>query len=170
MKAKRIAAAPVLALSLAAWLAGLAAPPADAQGARIGDLVITRAWIRATPEGVPTAAAYLTIANRGPAPDRLLGGSAPGVKAITPHTMSMSGGVMRMRALSQGLDIPGGRAVTLGPGGDHLMLEGLTRAFRPGQSLPVRLRFARAGDVKVAFQVSQSEPSSEAGMGKMKMR
>jgi copper(I)-binding protein len=58
--------------------------------------------------------------------------------------------------------------VTLGPGGDHLMLEGLTRAFRPGQSVPGRLTFARAGEVRVVFQVRDAEPSS-GDMGKMEM-
>jgi len=77
MKAKRIAAVTVLAL----WLSGLAAPAADAQGARIGDRVITRAWIRPTPEGAPTAAAYLTIAKCDGTPDRLMGGSTPEVAA-----------------------------------------------------------------------------------------
>jgi copper(I)-binding protein len=165
MKAKRIAAVTVLALGLQS----LAASAANAQGARIGDLIITQAWIRATPNSAPTAAAYLTIANRGANPDRLLGGHADGVKTLTPHSMSMAGGVMRMRVLPEGLGIPAGRTVTLGPGGDHLMLEGLTRAFRPGQRVPVRLTFSRAGEVTVAFLVSETGPLPGAGMGKMKM-
>jgi len=165
MKAKRIGAVTVLAVALFS----LAARAADAQATRIGDLMITQAWIRATPKGAPTAAAYLTITNRGPAPDRLLGGRAPGVKTVTLHSMSMSGGVMRMRALPQGLEIPAGRTVTLGPGADHLMLEGLTRAFRSGESVPVLLKFSRAAEVKVAFRVSESGPTPSADMGRMKM-
>jgi copper(I)-binding protein len=165
MKAKRIAAATVLAIGLLS----LVAPTARAQGARVGGLMITQAWIRATPNGAPTAAAYLTIANRGASPDRLLGGHADGVKSLKPHSMSMSGGVMRMRVLSHGVDVPAGRTVTLAPGGDHLMLEGLTRAFRPGQSVQVQLKFLRAGAVTVMFLVSESGRSSGADMGKMKM-
>ncbi len=83
--------------------------------------------------------------------------------------MSMAGGVMRMRVLPQGLEIPAGRTVTLGPGGDHLMLEGLTRAFRVGESVPVELRFSRVGEIKVVFRVSQSGPSPDSGMAGMKM-
>jgi len=165
MNVKRIGMATVLTMAVL-WLAPAAA---SAEGARIGDLMITQPWIRATPNGALTGAAYLTIINRGATPDRLLGGSAAGAKALTPHAMSMSGGVMRMRVLSQGLVIPAGRTVTLGPGGDHLMLEGLTRAFRPGQSVPVRLRFSRAGEVTLTFLVSASEPASGGDMGRMKM-
>jgi copper(I)-binding protein len=165
MKAKRIAAATVLAVGL--W--GVAGPAADAQATEIGNLVITQAWIRATPKGAPTASAYLTIANRGATADRLLGGSAAGVKAVAPHSMSMDGGVMRMRVLTQGLEVPAGRTVVLRPGGDHLMLEGLTRAFRPGESVPMGLKFLRAGEVKVAFRVFESGPSSDGDMARMKM-
>jgi len=166
MKAKRIGAATVLALGLL----GLVSRAADAQSARAGDLMITQASIRATPNGAPTAAAYLTITNHGSTPDRLLGGSVPGVKSVTPHAMSMSGGVMRMRTLPQGLDVPAGRTVTLGPGGDHLMLEGLTRTFRPGEVVAMRLNFSRAGHVKVSFRVAQSEPTASGDMARMKMR
>ena len=60
----------------ASFLAGLLAAPARAQEVKAGDLVITQAWSRATPNGARIGTGYLTIENKGPAADRLLGASA----------------------------------------------------------------------------------------------
>ena len=49
---------------------------AGAAEVKVGDLVITQAWSRATPGGAKVAGGYLTIENKGSAPDRLIGGSA----------------------------------------------------------------------------------------------
>ena len=51
-------------------------PPARAEEVKAGDLVITQAWTRATPGGAKIGGGYLTIENKGTAPDRLIGGSA----------------------------------------------------------------------------------------------
>ena len=48
---------------------------AHAQEVKAGDLVITQAWSRATPAGAKVAGGYLTIENKGAAPDRLLSGT-----------------------------------------------------------------------------------------------
>ena len=57
-------------------LAGLLAAPARADDVKAGDLVISQAWCRATPGGAKVGGGYLTIENKGSAPDRLIGGSA----------------------------------------------------------------------------------------------
>ncbi len=118
-----------------------------------GHIRIERPWVRATPNAAPSAAGYLTVTNTGHAGDRLLGGSTPDAKAIEPHAMSMTGGIMRMRLLPAGFEIAPGATLTLSPMGDHLMLIGPVRRFKPGDRIPVTLRFARAGAVKVEFAV-----------------
>ena len=50
--------------------------PRAPQEVKAGDLVITQAWSRATPGGAKIGGGYLTIENKGTAPDRLIGGSA----------------------------------------------------------------------------------------------
>ena len=62
-------------LAYAVLLATLLAAPARAQEVKAGDLVITQAWSRATPGGARVGGGYLTIENKGSAPDRLIGGS-----------------------------------------------------------------------------------------------
>ncbi len=116
-------------------------------------LRIEHPWVRATPNAAPTAAGYLTVTNTGHTPDRLLGGTTPDAKAIEPHAMSMTGGIMRMRLLPAGFEIAPGATLTLSPMGDHLMLIAPTRRFKPGDRIPATLRFAHAGAVRVEFAV-----------------
>jgi copper(I)-binding protein len=141
-------AATVLASALFASAQAAIARDYDAGPLRIKD-----PWIRATPNGAPIAAGYLTVTNRGRTADRLLGGSTPFARSIEPHTMSIAGGVMRMRLAPAGLAAPPGATLTLAPGADHLMLIGPRRPFRPGDRIPATLRFARAGEVRVEFTV-----------------
>ena len=157
-------------LRLAAIAAALLIAPAlaDARGHDAGPLSVDHAWVKAPPTAAPTAAGYLTVTNHGKTADRLLGGSSPGVQAVQPHSMSMAGGVMRMRALPDGWAIAPGATLTLAPGGDHLMLIGPKRPLRPGDRLPVTLRFARAGDLKVEFVVASEAPADQAHKGEMK--
>ena len=91
-------------LASAALLATLFAAPARAQEVKAGDLVITQAWTRATPDGAKIGGGYLTIENKGTAPDRLIGGSADVAGKIEVHEMAMNNGVMKMRPLEEGLD------------------------------------------------------------------
>ena len=48
-----------------ALLACLFAAPARAEDVKAGDLVITQAWSRATPNGAKIGGGYLTIENKG---------------------------------------------------------------------------------------------------------
>ena len=58
-------------LALAAFSAMAFAAPVRADDVKAGDLVITQAWSRATPGGAKVAGGYLTIENKGTAPDKL---------------------------------------------------------------------------------------------------
>src|SRR5438093_12695273 len=84
--------------------------PAHAQEVKAGDLVITQAWSRATPSGAKIAGGYLTIENKGTAPDRLVGGSGDIAGRVEVHEMAMNNGVMTMPPLDQGLTIEPGKA------------------------------------------------------------
>lgn len=153
----------ILGLSLIAIAPlGVMAHDYSAGGLRIG-----HPWSRPNPPGAPTAAGYLTITNTGRQPDRLLGGLSPLVGRIEVHEMSMAGGIMRMRPLPYGLLLAPGATVRLEPGGYHLMLIGPRRAFRVGDRIPATLRFERAGDVRVEFEVQAGAGAKPAPMGSM---
>ena len=68
--------------------------------------------------------------------------------------MRMDGDVMRMRELPDGLALPAGRAVTLAPGGYHIMLMNLRQPLVAGQRIPVQLRFRDAPPLDVELQVA----------------
>ncbi len=92
----------------AAMAVGLMARPAvaAARDYSLGALKIAVASSRPTPPGAPTAAGYLTITNIGRTPDQLVGGDSPLASKVEIHRMSMTGGIMRMRAVPGGLPIP----------------------------------------------------------------
>lgn len=120
----------------------------------VAGIVLEHPWSPATPNGAPTAAAYMSIENHSGGDDRLLGGSSPVAAKIEVHEMSMANGIMSMHALSDGLTIPAGKTVNLEPAANyHLMISGLKSALKDGAELPLTLHFAKAGDVRVEVPV-----------------
>jgi periplasmic copper chaperone A len=150
-----------------AIMLALAAFPALAGDATAGDLVITQAWTRATPGGAKIAGGYLTLENKGSAPDRLLGASGDNIGKVEVHEMAMNKGVMTMRPLDKGLTIEPGKTVKLAPGGYHLMLMDLKQPFKQGDKVPVTLEFEKAGKVALSLDVQGVGAQAPAG-GEMK--
>jgi hypothetical protein len=158
----------VRSLACAAFLASLFAVPSRAEEVKAGDLIITQAWSRATPGGAKTGGGYLTIENKGSAPDRLIGGSADVAGKVEVHEMATNNGVMTMRSLDKGLVIEPGKTVKLAPGGYHLMLFDLKSPLKQGDKVPLTLDFEKAGKVKLSLDVEgigAQGPSGAAGSG-----
>lgn len=135
-----------ISILIAATTLGIAMP-ANAQ------LSVQTAWLRETPPASQVGAGYALIINSGRQDDRLLGGTTPVAKRVEVHRMSMDEGVMRMRPVEGGLPISAGGSVALKPGSYHLMLMGLNQPLKRGTTVPLTLRFAKAGVVKVRFRV-----------------
>lgn len=127
--------------------------PALAHDYTLGDLKIGHPWSRATPKGAPTGGGFLTITTTGAKVDRFLGGTTAVAARLEIHQMSMADGVMRMRPLANGIEIPPGATVELSPGSYHLMLMQLTRPLKQGEKVPVTLTFERAGSIEVELEV-----------------
>lgn len=139
--------------------------PARAQEVKAGDLVITQAWSRATPNGAKIGGAFLTIENKGSTADRLIGGSGDISARVEVHEMTMNNGVMTMRPLEKGLVIEPGKTVKLAPGGYHLMMFDLKGQLKQGDRVPITLEFEKAGKVKVSFDVQGVGAQGPAGAG-----
>jgi periplasmic copper chaperone A len=150
-------------LAATLFLAGLIAAPARAEEVKAGDLVVTQAWSRATPNGAKIGSGYFTIENKGTTPDRLVGVSADVAGKVEVHEMAMKDGVMTMRPLQSGLAIDPGKTVKLAPGGYHLMMFDLKSPLKQGDALPVTLEFERAGKVKVLLDVQGGGAQGPAG-------
>jgi hypothetical protein len=140
-------------LASALFVAAVIVAPARAEDVKAGDLVISQAWTRATPNGAKIGTGYLTIENKGTTADRLIGGSADVASKVEVHEMAMKNGVMTMRPLDKGLPIEPGKTVKLAPGGYHLMMMNLKSPLKKGDMLPITLKFEKAGDVKVSLAV-----------------
>lgn len=121
---------------------------------KAGSLVIGHPWSRATPVGAKVAAGYLTLKNEGGEPDRLVAvtGEISGKAEI--HEMSVdASGVMTMRGLPDGVEIPAGDTVELKPGSFHLMFMNIERPLKEGERFKGSLTFEKAGKVDVEFAV-----------------
>ena len=119
----------------------------------IGNLTITKAWIRATPPAAMAAGGFMVIANNGTTDDVLMAVEFSGARKSEIHQMKMNDGVMTMRPLKDGLTIGAGKKTTLKPGGFHLMFMGLQNQLKDGQKFPLKLTFARAGEISIDFVV-----------------
>ena len=119
---------------------------ARAQGA----ITLEAPWTRAAGQG-GQGAGFVTIRNAGAA-DRLLSASTPAAGRTELHTMLRDGDIMRMRQVDA-IAVPANGAVTLAPGGLHIMLIGLTRPLAVGESVPLTLVFERAGTVTLNLAV-----------------
>lgn len=126
---------------------------ADAQQYKAGAIVIDQPWSRATPRGSDVGVGYLTIANTGPEPDRLVSASSPRAGRTEIHEMKMEGGVMKMRPVAGGLEIKPAQKLELKPGGYHVMFMNLHEPFKQGEMLKAQLQFEKAGTLDVEFKV-----------------
>ena len=116
-------------------------------------IVIDHAHARATVPGQTTGAAYIDIENRGKIEDKLLKISSPMAQSAEVHSMTMDGTVMRMREVGQ-VDLKPATKVTMAANeGLHIMLIGLKQPLRPGQKIPLSLRFEKAGKIDVDVTV-----------------
>jgi periplasmic copper chaperone A len=161
---------PVLKFFASTALLALLAGSAQAQEVKAGDLVITQPWSRATPGGAKIGGGFLTIENKGAAPDRLIGVAGDVAGKIEIHEMAMNNGVMTMRPLDKGLTIDPGKTVSLAPGGYHLMMMDIKAPLKQGDKVPLTLEFEKAGKVAVTLDVQgvgAKGPGADSG-GMMK--
>jgi len=92
--------------------------------ASVAELVVEEGYARKPIPGRSMSAAFMTIRNTGVEDFVLTSACLEGADSVEIHTHSHVDGVMRMRQLHE-LTIKAGEAVTLEPGGMHLMLFGI---------------------------------------------
>ena len=119
---------------------------------RDGDLVIERAWARASIGTSRPAAAYFTVINNGDEADRLAGISSPVAAMAEVHAVTEENGVMRMHPAGPVEVTPNSRLV-LEPGGLHVMLMQLREPLVKDGSVTLELQFERAGTMTVEAPV-----------------
>jgi copper(I)-binding protein len=143
-------------------LAAGCATPAMQSGAK-GGIRLENAWARRAPamahgasggHGMPAAggaangAVYVTIVNPGGSPDALVKATTDAATTVELHETVQEAGVMKMRPMPR-FEVPGGARLEMKPGGHHIMLMGLKRDLKPGDTVHVTLTFDKAGQMTV---------------------
>lgn len=152
----RITHARMRVLSLGFMLAAFVTMPQPLQAHefKVGEIEIAHPWSRETPEGAKVAAGYLVVRNNGAEADRLVAVTGEIAGRTEIHEMAVDDkGVMTMRPLGQGIEIPAGGEVELKPRSYHLMFMELKSAPKEGESFAGTLTFEKAGTVEVEFSV-----------------
>ena len=139
------------AIGLTALLLAVPATSND-KVTRFGDLTIEDAWAREAPPTAMASGAFLTIRNTGESDDRLIAASSDISDMTELHTTINDDGVMKMRHV-EAIEVPAGGTASLAPGGDHVMLMGLTESLVEGTWIALRLEFEQAGEVEISVPV-----------------
>jgi hypothetical protein len=129
-----------------------------AEDVKAGTLTIDKPWVRPSIGETKNSAAYMKIENSGDAPDRLLAVKTDAANHAMLHESRMEMGVMKMVHLPNGVEIPAHGSAQLKPLGLHVMLMGLKKPLKDGETLPLTLVFEKAGEVPVAATVGQASP------------
>lgn len=170
--AKALQSGPAGGLATIAVLAGTAAVcttltlPARAGDYDVGSIHISQPWSQATPKGAATGVGYMTLTNKGTVSDKVSCVSDDASAQCQIHSMTMDGGVMKMRPVEGGLEIKPGESVNLKPGGNHMMFVSLKHPLEQGQMIKVTLQFEHAGTIDIdcpVLAMGARPPGASAG-------
>lgn len=133
--------------------AGSPASGSDSGSTSTSPLVLRDGWVKAVEatgtSSMPMTGLFGTLHNPTGSAVTVTGGSSPVAGKVELHeTVRTASGSMRMQPKSGGFVIPAGGSQVLRPGGDHVMLMGLTQALPNGSQVTVTLTTS-AGDVTV---------------------
>ncbi|MEO8542622.1 MAG: copper chaperone PCu(A)C [Betaproteobacteria bacterium] len=126
-------------MKLSQWIASAVLLAGFATTAMAQNVTVTNAWVRASVQGQNATGAFMSITARENV--RLMGASSPVAGVAELHEMKMDGGVMKMRAVEGGLEIPAGKTVDLESGRYHVMLMDLKAALPKDSTVPLTLVF-----------------------------
>jgi copper(I)-binding protein len=131
-------------------LAGCQRPAEDAGGAAVQ---VSGAICRPTPNGRQATGCYLTLtASRN---DTLTAVESPVGALAQIHSSNLENNMMIMYEMEAGLPLPAGQAVSLAPGGNHIMLLGVKEPLVAGDTVPLTLTFAGAPAMEIEVPVGQ---------------
>lgn len=115
-------------------------------------ITVTDAYIRGLPPGQSVTAAFMTLNNSTERACRLVGASSAIASSAEIHAHSHHNGVMSMRPVDA-VNIPAGEAISLEPGGYHLMLFGLQNSLKEGDEHSITLFFEGCPELTVVAPV-----------------
>jgi copper(I)-binding protein len=123
-----------------------AGTPAETPPIRVAD-----AWIRWLPAGLP-AGGYATLTNTGEKPLDLIAASSSAYAEVSIHRSIDQGGTISMEPV-QRITIHSHSTVDFAAQGYHLMLMQAKQPVKPGDRVPMTLRFSDGLQLTVPFEV-----------------
>lgn len=124
----------------------------SATSAFAADLMANEPFAFASTPTAKAGAAYISVMNHGHA-DRLLDVKSDVAKRVEIHEHKDVDGVMKMRQVEAGIEVPMHGEMVMAPGGYHVMLMGLNAPLVEGEAFDVTLVFEKAGEMTVSVPV-----------------
>lgn len=117
-------------------------------------IVIEDAYARSNGPSAKTGAVFMRITNNTELNEKLVGVKADVAMKAELHThIHSDDGVVLMRHVMNGFEIPAKEQIVLKRGGDHLMLMGLSLPLEQGDVIHLILSFKQAGDIALDVSV-----------------
>ena len=114
-------------------------------------VIVTDAWIRALPAGLPDSG-YFTMKNPAAKAVTLTGASSSACGMLSLHKSQTMSGMSSMSDV-ESIDVPAGATVKFAPGGYHLMCMSPAATIKPGGKVTVVLEIADGTKMPVEFTV-----------------
>lgn len=128
---------------------GSATPGTSAPTTGTQALTVQDAWVRAVPTLTADAmtGAFGKITNTSKQPVTIVSGTQDASPKTELHETAMVDGKMAMRPVSGGFTIQPGQTMELKPGGNHIMIMGLTKPLPEGATVAFTLTLKDGGTV-----------------------
>ncbi len=118
-----------------------------------GALVLKDVFARPTIGKIKNSAAYLKIMNMGSTEDTLLSVSTDIASLTEIHTHKMENGSMMMMKVENPVVVPAKGSVEFKSGGLHIMLMGLKKTLKKGDTFSLTMTFEKHGKISVDVDV-----------------
>ena len=133
----------------------------SAEDFQAGSIHIRDPFSSALPPISKNGAVYLTLTNHGHLSDQLVGAATPIAEHAEIHTHRMEDGMVKMRKVDE-VELPPHEEVVFAPGGNHIMLIGLSQVLKEGKHFPLMLHLKEAGHILVKVIVEPTGATSAA--------
>ena len=122
-------------------------------------LIISDAWVRATPPGKMMTAGYASLENVSKEVITITGVSAEAAGHTSLHETRIERDRSTMQPVAR-LSIEAGERVSLKPGGLHIMLMKLSESLTDGQSIDICLELENNDSLCSAFSVARQHKAA----------
>lgn len=129
------------------------------------DISVEQGYFRASPPGVNSGAAFLSLHNSDKAQVLLTGVQTPAADSAELHNHVEHQGMMQMRRV-EAISIPPQGSVNLEPGGYHIMLMGLKAPLKAGNEMMLRLEFSDGQSIKLLLPIKKIQGHNSPKMMK----